>query len=166
MKKLNKLTLNAMLAALAIAISAAEGLLPAMAFLPPGAKLGLSNIVTMYASKTLSVYNALAIVIVKALFVLATRGFTAFLMSLLGGFLSTIITALLLNNKNSKNGMIGIGIIGAVVHNCSQILVAVVLTNDGILYYLPFLIVASIVTGTTTGIILFFTLKLLPRRSE
>lgn len=166
MKKLNKLTLNAMLAALAVAISVAEGLLPVMAFMPPGAKLGLSNIVTMYASKTLSVFNALVIVFIKSMFVLTTRGVTAFFMSLLGGILSTIITAIFLNRKNGKIGMIGIGIIGAVVHNLSQILVAVLLTNDGILYYLPFIITASVMTGSVTGILLYLTFSITSRRSE
>lgn len=154
-KKLNKLTLNAILAALAVAISVVEGLLPTIAFMPPGAKLGLSNIVTMYTSKRLSVYNALAIVIVKALFVFATRGVTAFFMSLAGGFVSTIITAILLNKKNSKIGYIGIGVLGAAAHNVSQLGIAALITNNGVLYYLPFLIAASVVTGIVTGTILY-----------
>ncbi|MDD4164515.1 MAG: Gx transporter family protein [Eubacteriales bacterium] len=166
MKKLNKLTLNAMLSALAVAVSAVEGLLPAAAFMPPGAKIGLSNIVTMYASKTLTVYNALAIVVVKSVFVLATRGATAFFMSFLGGAASTIITAALLNSKKSKYGTVGIGVLGAAAHNCSQLLVAVIITNEGVLYYLPFLIAASVVTGTFTGVILHLTLSITSRRSE
>ena len=39
-----------MLAALALAFSFLEGLLPPLPMMPPGAKLGLSNIVTMYAA--------------------------------------------------------------------------------------------------------------------
>lgn len=166
MRKINKLTLNAILAALAVGVSAAEGLLPTMAFMPPGAKLGLSNIVTMYAAKTLSVYNALAIVIVKALFVLATRGVTAFFMSLAGGCVSTIITAVLLNRKNSKVGYVGIGVIGAAAHNVSQLIVAALIANDGVFYYLPFLIAAAVVTGSVTGIILYSTINITEKRRQ
>lgn len=153
-----------MLAALAVAISAVEGLLPAFAFMPPGAKPGLSNIVTMFASKALSVYNALMIVAVKALFVLATRGVTAFFMSLAGGIISTMLTAYLLNRKNGRLGCIGIGVIGAATHNASQIAVAAILTNSGIFYYLPFLIAASIVTGSITGTILYLTFTFVEKR--
>ena len=153
-----------MLAALAVAISAVEGILPSFAFMPPGAKPGLSNIVTMFASKTLSVYNALMIVGVKALFVLATRGVTAFCMSLAGGVISTVLTAFLLNRKNGRLGCIGIGVIGAVAHNTSQIAVAALITNSGIFYYLPFLIAASAVTGSITGVILYLTLSFAEKR--
>ncbi|PKM63382.1 MAG: hypothetical protein CVU97_00135 [Firmicutes bacterium HGW-Firmicutes-21] len=164
MKKLNKLTLNALLAALAVAVSAAEGLLPSMAFMPPGAKLGLSNIVTMYTAKTLSVYNALAIVILKSLFVLVTRGATAFFMSLSGGFVSTVIAAILLNRKNGKIGYIGIGVTAAIAHNTAQLLIAAVITNDGVFYYLPFLIAASVATGSATGVILYLLITVTEKR--
>lgn len=164
MKKTYKLTLNAILAALAVAISAAEGLLPALAFMPPGAKPGLSNVVTMFASKTLSVLSALTIVGVKALFVLATRGLTAFFMSLAGGVISTVLTAYLLNRKNSRLGCIGIGVLGAAAHNAAQITVAALLTNSGIFYYLPFLLAASVVTGSITGGILYLTFSFTEKR--
>ena len=38
------------MASLAIALSFLESLLPQMPFLPPGAKLGLSNLVVLYAA--------------------------------------------------------------------------------------------------------------------
>ena len=59
-----------------------EGLLPALPV--PGAKLGLSNIVTMYALTALSLPAALGITAVKAVFALL-RGGSAFLMSAAGG---------------------------------------------------------------------------------
>ncbi len=156
MKKYKKLTTNGLLAALAIAISALEGLLPSVAFLPPGSKPGLSNVITMYTAKTFSVYNALVIVVLKAMFVLVTRGFTAFLMSLAGGVLSTLVAGLLLKRNKGKNGYIGIGVLAAVAHNTGQILIAYLLTNKGIFYYLPYLIIVSVATGSITGILLHY----------
>ncbi len=164
MKKPRNLTLNALLAALAVAISAAESLLPPVAFMPPGARLGLSNIITMYTAKTLSVYNALAIVLLKALFVLATRGVTAFFMSLTGGLVSTAIAAALLNRKNSRTGYIGIGVIAATAHNTAQLTVAAIITNSGVFYYLPFLITASVATGSITGVILYLLVRYSEKR--
>lgn len=153
-----------MLAALAVAISAVEGLLPTFAFMPPGAKPGLSNIVTMFASKNLSVLNALIIVLLKALFVLFTRGVTAFCMSLAGGVISTLLTAYLLNRKNSKLGCIGIGVLGAAAHNTAQTAVAAVITDSGIFYYLPFLLFASVITGSITGGVLYLTFSFTEKR--
>ena len=153
-----------MLAALAVGISAAEGLLPAAAFMPPGARIGLSNIVTMYTVKELSVYNALAIVVLKALFVLATRGVTAFFMSLAGGIVSTVVAAALLNKGNRKVGYIGIGVLSAAAHNTAQITVAAAITNSGVFYYLPFLLAVSAATGSVTGIILYLLIKATEKR--
>ena len=47
--KVKRLALMGLLFALAMALSFLESLLPALPMLPPGIRLGLSNIVTMYA---------------------------------------------------------------------------------------------------------------------
>ncbi len=105
------MALLGLLAALALALSFLEGLLPALPV--PGAKLGLSNIVTMYALTALSLPAALGITAVKAVFALL-RGGSAFLMSAAGGLLSTLVMALCLRLFRGKMGDIGIGIAGAV----------------------------------------------------
>ena len=71
----SSVALLGLLAALALALSFLEGLLPALPV--PGAKLGLSNIVTMYALTALSLPAALGITAVKAVFALL-RGGSAF----------------------------------------------------------------------------------------
>ena len=45
-----RVAFTGLLAALALALAFLEGLLPPLPAMPPGAKLGLSNIVTMYAA--------------------------------------------------------------------------------------------------------------------
>lgn len=65
------------------------GLMPAM-------KLGLSNIVVMYAVLFLNRRSALYLVLLKALFALLTRGVTAGFLSLCGGALSLAVFCLLL----------------------------------------------------------------------
>lgn len=100
----SSVALLGLLAALALALSFLEGLLPALPV--PGAKLGLSNIVTMYALTALSLPAALGITAVKAVFALL-RGGSAFLMSAAGGLLSTLVMALCLRLFRGKMGDIG-----------------------------------------------------------
>ena len=46
--KTQKITLLGVMLALTVVLSIAESMFPAVAFLPPGVKIGLSNVVIMY----------------------------------------------------------------------------------------------------------------------
>lgn len=140
-----------LLAALALALSFLESLLPALPI--PGAKLGLSNIVTMYALTALSLPAALGITAVKAVFALL-RGGSAFLMSAAGGFLSTFVMALCLRLFQGRMTYLGVGIAGAVAHNGGQLLTALLLMGTPVLYYAPWLLLMALATGAVTGITL------------
>ena len=146
---------HGLLAALALALSFLEGLLPALPV--PGAKLGLSNIVTMYALTALSLPAALGITAVKAVFALL-RGGSAFLMSAAGGLLSTLVMALCLRLFRGKMGDIGIGIAGAVAHNAGQWLMALLLIGPAVLAYAPWLLLMALATGMVTGLTLHLLL--------
>ena len=63
-----------MLFALAIALSYLESLVSPLLGLMPAIKLGLSNIVVMYALLFLRTRTALLLVVLKALFAFLTRG--------------------------------------------------------------------------------------------
>ena len=110
-----QLTRAGMLAAAAIALSAAESLFPALPFLPPGAKPGFSNLACMLAASGMGLGPAFSVAVCKALFAGLTRGLSAGLLSLCGGLLSTAVTFLLLKGRHF--GYVGIGIAGAVGHN-------------------------------------------------
>ena len=73
-----------LLFAVAVVLSYIEGMVT-IPGLPPGIKLGLSNIVTMYCVFFLGVPSAYTLAILKALSVLLMRGPTGALLSLLGG---------------------------------------------------------------------------------
>lgn len=73
-----------MLFALAIALSYLESLVSPLLGLMPAIKLGLSNIVVMYALLFLRTRTALLLVVLKALFAFLTRGATAGFLSLCG----------------------------------------------------------------------------------
>ena len=120
--------LTGLLAALALALSFLEGLLPPLPFLPPGAKLGLSNIVTMYAAGTLGLPCAIFLALLKGGFALLTRGAVAGCMS------------------------------GALAHNAAQLCVAYAITATPVVVYLPFLLVFGVLSGLLTGLVLKLTL--------
>lgn len=159
--KTRSIAFNGLLAALALSLSAVELMIPPIPLLPPGAKLGLSNIITMYAASQVGLLPALCIAVIKGLFAGVTRGFTAMLMSLSGGILSTITMWILLHIKHSSFGYIGLGVAGALAHNAAQLLVAMLLTTPAVIYYLPYLIIFGIVFGIITGLVLRAIMPLL-----
>ncbi|MDD6275650.1 MAG: Gx transporter family protein [Clostridia bacterium] len=144
------------MSALAIAISYLETLIPAFPGMPPGAKPGFSNIVTMFAAESFSVADAFMITVFKAVFAGVTRGATAFFMSLAGGLLSTFAACLMLRLQKIQIGYIGIGIICAVCHNAGQLAVACVISGTSALIfgYGPILLLFALATGFLTGSIL------------
>lgn len=146
------LTQTALVGAVAIVLSLFESVLPDLPVPLPGAKLGLSNIAVMFAADSIGLPAALAVAAIKALFAGVTRGATAFLLSLAGGVLSTLVMYLFLAAKSNRFGYIGIGICGAVTHNTAQLAVAALLTDFSVFTYLPILLFAGLGAGALTGL--------------
>ena len=147
-----KAAVYGIMGAVAIILSFLEGLLPAFPFLPPGAKPGLSNIVTMFSACTFGLPAAICVTLLKSVFALVTRGVTAFFMSLCGGLLSAVVMYLLFKSK--KLGILCISVLSAVTHNLGQLLVSFFLVGSGaVLGYAPFLLVFGIISGILTGIV-------------
>lgn len=158
MKKTNtlKITQTALISAVALVLSYIEMSLPDLPFVLPGMKLGLSNIATMFALSAMSFPSALVVCLVKAVFTLLMRGFTAFLMSLSGGLLSVVAMYLLMKIK--RIGFVGIGVGGAFCHNLGQILVAFAFTDSTVFAYFGVLSLASVITGTVTALAVYIIL--------
>lgn len=159
-----RVALLGVMTAVALALSAAEMTLPPIPMLPPGAKLGLSNLVTMYVAGTIGLVPAVCIALVKGFFSGLMCGFTAMLMSLCGGVASTFIMWLLLRLKKPF-GYAGLGVSGALTHNAAQLLVAALLTTPAVIYYIPWLILFGILSGFLTGAVLRVIFPLLSRIS-
>ena len=140
------------LAALAVVLSLLENLLPPVPGMPPGAKLGLSNIVSMYTAGCVGFFPAMAVALVKGLFAFLTRGITAGLMSTAGGLFSTLIVWLLL--KKLRFGLLGASAAGALAHNTAQLVIACLLTSFAVLYYAPILVLLGTASGILTGLAL------------
>ena len=151
--KTRELTLCAVLAALALALSYMESFFPLALIVPlPGVKLGLANIVTLYALYALGFPSALAILFVRCtLGALFAGNASALLFSLLGGLSALFVMALL--SKSKKLSIFGVSIAGAAAHNCGQVCAALItLGSTAPLYYLPFLLLVSLFTGFLIGL--------------
>ena len=150
-----RIAFSGLMLALAIALSFFESSLPSLPILLPGAKLGLSNIVTMYAVFFLGAARAFTIAVLKSLFVLLTRGATGAFLSLLGGLLSVLVMLIISKYGGISKYVVSIG--GAVAHNVGQLIGAVIiLQNKAVFYYLPMLLVCGIMVGMLTGCLLRF----------
>ena len=153
------LALCAVLTALALGLSALENLIPVNLLIPlPGVKLGLANIVTVFALYELGAFPALTILIARCfLGGLFAGNLNALLFSLMGGLFSLLVMILL--KGLPRLSLYGISIGGAAAHNIGQMAVAILtLGSTMILGYLPFLLIISLFTGALTGFIasLFF----------
>ena len=160
--KTNKVALLGVFGAVALVLSFLEGMLiPDIPFLPVGAKPGLSNIITMYIAGTMGFPGAIYITMLKALFALITRGATGAFMSFSGGFLSTVAVCLLIKYQGRIFSYLGLGIIGAVMHNLGQLIAACIVSGTfALMNYGKYLLIFALITGTVTGSVL---LVLMPR---
>ena len=120
-KKSNQAARLGMLFALALVLSFVESMLVPVLGLMPAMKLGLSNIVVMDALLFLGRRQAYALVVLKALFAFLTRGFTAGMLSFLGGTLSFLVLCLILLWPGKVSGLI-FSVCGALAHNAGQLL--------------------------------------------
>ncbi len=159
MKQMNpaqKAALLGVFGALALALSFLEHtLMPTVPLLPPGAKLGLSNIVTVVCGALFGPPAAFYIAALKALFAFVTRGATAGLMSLAGGLLSAAVLSLLLRQIGRTVSYLGVGVLCAAAHNLGQLLMSACLTGSpALLSYGKYLLLFALLTGTLTGLML------------
>ena len=152
MKKTKRLTLCAILIALALALSYTERFIPLQMVVPlPGVKLGLANIVTLLALYLMGPKSAFAILIPRCVFgAVFGGGITGLAFSLTGGLLA--MGVMCLAKRIPVFSVYGVSILGAAAHNIGQILAAMVLMNS--IYigaYLPYLLVVALFTGFATG---------------
>ena len=146
-----QLTLCGVLTALALALSYMENLFPLTLAIPlPGVKLGLANIVTVFALYALGTVPAFLILIARCLLGAMFAGnMSALIFSLLGGVCAMAVMAGL-----SRLSVYGVSVGGAAAHNCGQVAAAVLtLGNTAPLYYLPVLLGVSLLTGALTGLV-------------
>ena len=153
-EKTRRIALSGLLFALAMALSFIEGTLTIPGLLP-GMKLGLANIVVMYALFFMGPRQALVLDVLKALFVFLVSGFTAGLLSLCGGLLSLLVMWVLYYLLPVRPTWFILSVCGALAHNIGQLLGAGVIISSSLsFYYAPVMLVLGLVMGALTSITL------------
>lgn len=150
--ELKKMTRNALLTAIALTIFMIEAQIPPLVPIT-GVKLGLANIVTVFALFAYSWRDALMILLVRIFLGSVFSGqIMTLLYSLSGGLLCFAVTVLLRRFFTEKQ-IWAASAVGAVFHNIGQIITAILVTSTpGMIVYLPVLLVSGIVTGLFTGL--------------
>jgi heptaprenyl diphosphate synthase len=149
-----RIALAAMMISLALVLSIAESYIPVGALIPlPGIRVGLANIVTVFAIVSLKPSDTLIIIIARCLLMSLFTGPVSLLFSLTGAILAFVVMKLMVIGLGRTFSVIGISIGGAVMHNIGQITVAAILLKNLAIvnYYLPFLLIVSIFTGAIIG---------------
>ena len=159
MTNLKKLTTLGILASLAMVLSFVETLLPPIYAAVPGIKIGLANIVSVFLLYRFSVKDTAIVTLIRVLTVSMLFGNLMTLSySIAGAVLSIMVMALL--KKTNLFSTVGVSIAGGVAHNLGQIIVAIFITSTiEIGYYMIFLCISGVLSGTLIGIVGALVLK-------
>ncbi len=148
--KTGKLTRLALLTTVALIIFVVELQIP-NPFPIPGVKLGLANVVTVYAVYHYHAREVFLVVLARILLGSFFGGnMLALLYSLAGGMLC-LAGMLLLRRVLSEKYIWICSVLGAVFHNLGQTIVACLIAGWGMLLYFPFLLVSGCLAGAFTG---------------
>ncbi|MBR0041017.1 MAG: Gx transporter family protein [Oscillospiraceae bacterium] len=148
--KTKKITLLAMCVALAMILSYVESMIPSPGI--PGVKLGLANIVVVFALYKLGWGEAAGVSLLRVFLVSLLFGHAASLMySAAGAVLS--LAGMILLKKTDRLSCVAVSVIGGVLHNAGQILMAWLLMGPNVIYYLPVLVLSGTVAGVAIGVV-------------
>lgn len=152
----------ALLTAVALTIFLIEAQLPVLPI--PGAKLGLANIVTVYAVMALGPGDALLILLSRVFLGAVFSGqMSTFFYSLGGGLLCWAAMCGLKGIFTQKQIWL-LSPIAAMFHNVGQLLVAAgMLKSWAVFAWLPYLLLAGAAAGLFTGLAAQFLLERLNR---
>ncbi len=147
---------------LCLVLSLLDRMIPLSFLIPiPGIRIGLANIVIMYALVRVGRIRAALISLARIILVFLFSGnVTAMLISFGGAFLSFIIMALLCAPNQNKISIFGISVLGASLHNIGQLIASSLFVSSSVVfYYLPFMLLTAVVSGLITALPVALLLK-------
>jgi heptaprenyl diphosphate synthase len=128
----------------------------------PGIRLGLANMITLVALVDLGFRAALEIALMRTLissFILGTFLSPPFILSFGAALSSTLVMGILYRLTTIRGraflSLVGISMIGAMVHNLAQIGLAyfLIIHHRSIFYLVPLLGISAVITGVITGLV-------------
>lgn len=161
-----KLTYTALLTAVALAVYALESTLPPLLSFAPGARLGLSTAVCVLAVFLIGVRGAFTVLLCKCVLgALVTGNPGAMLYSVPAGVLSLLVQTVLIKLLFKHISLTAVSVTGAIVHNAVQLGVAGLITGVNLYAALPLFLVASVLSGVFTGLLVYVLLRYLPKKT-
>ncbi len=156
--KTKKIAMLGLCIALAMIMSYIEVLVP-LSFAVPGIKMGLANIVIIFVLYKFTVKEAALVSLIRVILVsLLFSNVMAMAYSIAGAVLS--LGAMFLLKKTEKFSVTGVSVVGGVMHNVGQIVMAIILLGtEQIALYLPVLIITGTATGVVIGIVAGIVIK-------
>ncbi|MBQ8952635.1 MAG: Gx transporter family protein [Clostridia bacterium] len=147
-----RLTRDAMLTSVALIIFTVEMQIPPLTSIP-GIKMGLANIITVYAVFAVGPADAAAILAARILLGAVIAGNLSTLMYSAAGGCLCLAAMLLMRRVLTEKQLWVASVIGAAAHNAGQIAVAIAVTGTvGLLAYLPVLLMSGMIAGLFTGL--------------
>ena len=150
--KASKLSLLALSVTLAMILSFVESQIPALVAIP-GVKVGLTNIVVVFALYKLGWKEAVVISLTRVFLVgLLFGNGVSMLYSIVGAAVSFV--GMLLLKQTTVFSCTAVSVTGGVLHNMAQIGMASLLMGTDVLrYYAPFLILSGTLAGIAIGVL-------------
>jgi heptaprenyl diphosphate synthase len=153
-KNVRILVLSALLTAAAAALSVLEGFIPIYLAVPiPGLKLGLANIVTMFAIFALGYKYTFPIVAARCLLgAMFGGGPVSLLFSLSGALTAAIVMMAMKKGYGKVFSYYGISLAGSSAFNIMQVIAAALILKDTAVFsYLPLIMTGGVATGILTA---------------
>jgi len=143
-----------MLSACGLILFVFESFLPVLPWFRPG----LGNIATILALLVYGFGDAIKVTLLRVVLgaLILGRLFTpVFVFAISGGLASALFMALMLRYTKNMFGPVGISVLGAVVHNMVQLLIAYLFFVKSVemFIFIPVFFATGIITGNITGLI-------------
>ncbi len=157
-----KITFIALSITLAMILSYVESKIPVFVAIP-GIKAGLPNLIIIFTLYKVGWKETIAVSIVRVLLVSILFGNVQSMVFSLSGAALSLTGMILLKNFNWLS-CITVSIIGGILHNIGQIIIACIWTQTSeIVFYLPVLLITGTVAGCVIGLLAGLLVKRLDK---
>lgn len=160
--KTKKIAILGVLTSVALVLSYLEAIIPPIYSAVPGIKVGLPNIVIILILYRFGFKQAISVSLMRVFIVALLFGNAMTLAYSLSGAILSLL-AMVLFRRIDKFSQVGVSIIGGVMHNLGQVLVAIVLLHSTLIGY--YMLILTF-TGTLAGVVVGIAGSLLIRRLE
>lgn len=160
-KSIKKYIFIAILCAQGVILGLIENTIPSPFIFAPGAKIGLTNIITLISLYTLSFKDSLFLVLMRLFLTTILGGSASTFMYAFSGAMLSFFSMYLLKKINFKNvSFIGISAVGGIMHNVGQLITASLIAQSfSVMLYLPVLSFMGIIAGIAVGIAANYLLR-------